>query len=53
MKDLEILENIDLHKILAEMRLRDKKLERLPGVDDDVNMRIETCLLYIPDPADE
>ena len=29
MKDLEILENIDLDKILTEMRLRDKKIERL------------------------
>ena len=29
MKDLEILENIDLEKILSEMRNRDKKIERL------------------------
>jgi hypothetical protein len=42
MKDLEILENIDLDKILSEMRLRDKKIERLQGVDDDFNIRIET-----------
>ena len=33
MKDLEILENIDLDKILTEMRLRDKKIERLQAVD--------------------
>jgi len=35
MKDLEILENIDLDKILTEMRLRDKKIERLQSVDDE------------------
>ena len=35
MKDLEILENIDLDKILTEMRLRDKKIERLQQVDDE------------------
>ena len=34
MKDLEILENIDLDKILTEMRLRDRKIERLQQVDD-------------------
>ena len=33
MKDLEILENIDLDKILTEMRLRDKKIERLQSVE--------------------
>ena len=35
MKDLEILENIDLDKILTEMRLRDKKIERLQQVDEE------------------
>jgi len=35
MKDLEILENIDLDKILTEMRLRDKKIERLQVVDTE------------------
>jgi hypothetical protein len=29
MKDLEILENIDLNKILTELKARDKKLEVL------------------------
>jgi len=42
MKDLEILENIDLDKILSEMRLRDKKIEHLQGVDNEFNNRIET-----------
>lgn len=41
MKDLEILENIDLDKILTEMRLRDKKIERLQLVDDEFNNRME------------
>jgi len=35
MKDLEILENIDLEKILSEMRMRDKKIDRLQQVDDE------------------
>jgi len=29
MKDLEILENIDLNKILSELKSRDKKIEAL------------------------
>ena len=41
MKDMEILENIDLDKILTEMRLRDKKIERLQTVDDDFQTRID------------
>lgn len=42
MKDLEILENIDLDKILTEMRLRDKKIERLELVDEEFDNRMET-----------
>ena len=42
MKDLEILENIDLEKILSEMRSRDKKIERLQQVDDEFNNRLES-----------
>ena len=42
MKDLEILENIDLDKILTEMRLRDKKIERLQIIDDEFENRMET-----------
>ena len=41
MKDLEILENIDLEKILSEMRSRDVKIERLQQVDDEFNNRLE------------
>jgi len=41
MKDLEILENIDLDKILTEMRLRDRKIERLQQVDDEFHNRLE------------
>ena len=42
MKDLEILENIDLDKILSEMRSRDKKIERLEHVDAEFNNRLDT-----------
>lgn len=42
MKDLEILENIDLDKILSEMRSRDKKIERLELVDNEFKNRIDT-----------
>jgi len=41
MKDLEILENIDLDKILTEMRLRDKKIDRLQHVEDEFENRME------------
>ena len=42
MKDLEILENIDLNKILTELRDRDKKIARLDVVDKEFNDRMET-----------
>lgn len=41
MKDLEILENIDLDKILTEMRLRDKKIVHLQHVEDEFENRME------------
>jgi hypothetical protein len=31
MKDLEILENIDLNKIISELKSRDKRIETLEG----------------------
>ena len=40
MKDLEILENIDLNKILEELKNRDKKITRLDIVDKSFNERI-------------
>lgn len=40
MKDLEILENIDLSKILEEIRTRDNKISRLDKVDQSFNERI-------------
>jgi hypothetical protein len=40
MKDLEILENIDLSKILEEIRTRDNKIGRLDKVDQSFNERI-------------
>jgi len=33
MKDLEILENIDLNRILTELKSRDRKIEQLSAVD--------------------
>jgi len=33
MRDIEILENIDLNKVLEELRQRDKKLQQLQAVD--------------------
>ena len=42
MKDLEILENIDLNKILTELRDRDKKIARLDVVDKEFNERMGT-----------
>ena len=41
MKDLEILENIDLSKILEEIRTRDNKINRLDKVDQSFNERIQ------------
>jgi hypothetical protein len=40
MKDLEILENLDLNKILDELRNRDKKITRLDKVDKNFDNRI-------------
>ena len=40
MKDLEILENLDLSKILEEIRTRDNKISRLDKVDQSFNERI-------------
>lgn len=41
MKDVEILENIDLNKVLEELRQRDKKLQQLQSVDRDITYKIE------------
>jgi hypothetical protein len=40
MKDLEILENIDLNKILEELKNRDKKIAQLDIVDKSFNERL-------------
>ena len=42
MKDLEILENIDLQKILLEMQSRDKKIAKLSKVENEFTDQIET-----------
>jgi len=42
MKDLEILENIDLQKILTEMQTRDKKIEKLTKVENEFYDQVET-----------
>jgi len=41
MKDLEILENIDLNKILEQLRNRDKRIVKLDRLEDSLNDRIE------------
>jgi lipoate-protein ligase A len=41
MKDLEILENLDLNKILDELRIRDKKITRLDKVDQNFEERVQ------------
>lgn len=41
MQDLEILESLDLNKILEELRQRDKKIQRLDKVDQNFNSRLE------------
>jgi predicted ATP-dependent serine protease len=41
MKDLEILENLDLNKILEQLRNRDKKIVKLDRLEDSLNDRIE------------
>lgn len=41
MQDLEILESLDLNKILEELRQRDKKIVRLDKVDQNFNTRVE------------
>ena len=41
MQDLEILESLDLNKIMEELRLRDKKIVRLDKVDQNFNSRVQ------------
>lgn len=41
MQDLEILESLDLNKILEELRQRDKKIVVLDKVDQNFNSRLE------------
>jgi hypothetical protein len=41
MKDLEILENLDLNKILEQLRNRDKKIVKLDRLEVSLNDRIE------------
>jgi hypothetical protein len=41
MKDLEILENLDLNKILEQLRNRDKKIMKLDRLENSLNDRIE------------
>ena len=37
MREIEILENIDLNKVLEELRQRDKKLRQYGQSDKDFN----------------
>ena len=40
-RQMEILENIDLNKLLDELRLRDKKLSQLTGVEKNVKLKVD------------
>lgn len=41
MQDLEILESLDLNKILEELRKKDRKILTLDRVDQNFNERLE------------
>ena len=41
-RQMEILENIDLNKLLDELRLRDRKLSQLTGVEKNVQQKIDS-----------
>lgn len=38
---MEILENIDLNKVLDELRMRDRKLKQLRSLEGNVNEKVE------------
>lgn len=40
-RQMEILENIDLNKLLDELRLRDKKLSQLTGVEKNLKLKVD------------
>ena len=46
MKDLEILENLDLNKIFDELRDRDKKIAHLDEIEGQFNERIDSSEEY-------
>lgn len=41
-RQMEILENIDLNKLLDELRLRDRKLSQLTGVEKNLKEKIDS-----------
>ena len=38
---MEVLENIDLNKLLDELRMWDKKLKQMKGLGDNIKEKIE------------
>jgi len=44
LKDVEILENIDLQKIIEELRSRESKLQRLSEENKGFAQRMETVI---------
>jgi cell shape-determining protein MreC len=46
MKDLEILENIDLNRILNELKSRDKKINYLEGENTSFKNEINHTVNY-------
>lgn len=41
MRDVEVIENIDLNKVLEELRSRDKRITELQQTDRDVDRKLK------------
>ena len=41
-RQMEILENIDLNKLLDELRLRDRKLNQLSGIEKNLQRKVDS-----------
>jgi hypothetical protein len=40
---MEVLENIDLNKLLDELKMRDKKLKQLKGLGENISEQVEAA----------
>jgi len=41
MRDVEVIENIDLNKVLEELRTRDKRITELQQTDKNVERKLD------------